>query len=285
VTSTGAFAAALLAGLTAAPSWVAGVLFALCYAAGGWEPGLAGLQALRQRVLDVDVLMVVAALAAAAIGQVFDGALLIVIFATSGALEAAMTQRTAASVRALLDVAPERAVLLDPDGTERDVPAGQLAVGDVVLVRPGERVPADGRVRSGESELDQAALTGESLPVRRGPGEQVLAGTLNGTGALTVLVERAAVDSVLARVATQVEQASEAKANRQLFIERVEQRYSLVVVAVTLALIAVPLALGAAFTATLLRAMTFMIVASPCAVVLATMPPLLSVKGLSGSRQ
>jgi len=282
LTSTAAFAAALLAGLTAAPSWVAGVLFALCYAAGGWEPGLAGLQALRQRVLDVDVLMVVAALAAAAIGQVFDGALLIVIFATSGALEAAMTQRTAASVRALLDVAPERAVLLDPDGTERDVPAAQLAVGDVVLVRPGERVPADGRVRSGESELDQAALTGESLPVRRGPGEQVLAGTLNGTGALTVLVERAAADSVLARVATQVEQASQAKANRQLFIERVEQRYSLVVVAVTLALIAVPLVLGAAVTATLLRAMTFMIVASPCAVVLATMPPLLSVIANAG---
>jgi len=282
VTSTAAFAAALLAGLAAAPSWVAGVLFALCYAAGGWEPGLAGLRALRQRVLDVDVLMVVAALAAAAIGQVFDGALLIVIFATSGALEAAMTQRTAASVRALLDVAPDRAVLLGPDDTERDVPAAQLAVGDVVLVRPGERVPADGRVRSGESELDQAALTGESLPVRRGPGEQVLAGTLNGTGALTVLVERAAVDSVLARVASQVEQASEAKANRQLFIERVEQRYSLVVVAVTLALIAVPLALGAAFTATLLRAMTFMIVASPCAVVLATMPPLLSVIANAG---
>jgi len=118
--------------------------------------------------------------------------------------------------------------------------------------------------------------------VRRGPGQQVLAGTLNGTGALTVLVERAAADSVLARVATQVEQASQAKANRQLFIERVEQRYSLVVVAVTLALIAVPLALGAAFTATLLRAMTFMIVASPCAVVLATMPPLLSVIANAG---
>jgi len=280
--STAAFTAALLVGLTAVPGWLVGVLFALCYAAGGWEPGLAGLQALRQRVLDVDVLMVVAALAAAAIGQVFDGALLIVIFATSGALEAAMTSRTAASVRALLDVAPERAVLLDPDGTERDVPAAQLAVDDAVLVRPGERVPADGRVRSGESELDQAALTGEPLPVRRGPGEQVLAGTLNGTGALTVQVERAAADSVLARVATQVEEASEAKANRQLFIERVEQRYSLIVVAVTLALIALPLALGAGFTATLLRAMTFMIVASPCAVVLATMPPLLAVIANAG---
>jgi len=280
--STAAFTAALLVGLTAVPGWLVGVLFALCYAAGGWEPGLAGLQALRQRVLDVDVLMVVAALAAAAIRQVFDGALLIVIFATSGALEAAMTSRTAASVRALLDVAPERAVLLDPDGTERDVPAAQLAVDDAVLVRPGERVPADGRVRSGESELDQAALTGEPLPVRRGPGEQVLAGTLNGTGALTVQVERAAADSVLARVATQVEEASEAKANRQLFIERVEQRYSLIVVAVTLALIALPLALGAGFTATLLRAMTFMIVASPCAVVLATMPPLLAVIANAG---
>ncbi len=280
--STVAFVVALLGRPAGAPSWLVGVMFALCYAAGGWEPGLAGLRALRRRVLDVDVLMVVAAVAAAAIGQVFDGALLIVIFATSGALEAAMTSRTAESVRALLNVAPERAVRLDAHGTEHQVPAAVLAVGDLVLVRPGERVPADGRVRAGESELDQAALTGESLPVRRGVDEQVLAGTLNGTGALTVRVERAAADSVLARVASQVEQASQAKAERQLFIERVEQRYSLLVVAATVALIAVPLALGAGFTATLLRAMTFMIVASPCAVVLATMPPLLSVIANAG---
>ena len=281
--STAAFAVALLARLGGGPRWAVAGLYAVCYAAGGWEPALAGLQALRRRTLDVDVLMVVAALAAAAIGQVFDGALLIVIFATSGALEAVMTQRTAASVRALLDFAPQSAVRLGPAGDEQQIPAAELVAGDLVLVRPGERVPGDGRVQGGESELDQAALTGEPLPVRRGPGEHVLAGTLNGTGVLTVRVERAAADTVLARVASQVQEASEVKAATQLFIDRVEQRYSVLVVAVTLTLIAVPLGgFGAHFTPTLLRAMTFMIVASPCAVVLATMPPLLSVIANAG---
>ncbi len=280
--STAAFVLALLCNLAGAPRPAVDLLYGVCYVAGGWEPGLAGLQALRRRTLDVDVLMVVAALAAAAIGQVFDGALLIVIFATSGALEAVMTQRTAASVRALLDFAPQSATRLAADGSEQQVAAAELVAGDLVLIRPGERVPADGRVASGESELDQAALTGEPLPVRRGPGEHVLAGTLNGTGVLTVRAERAAADTVLARVATQVEEASEVKAATQLFIDRVEQRYSVLVVAVTLALIAVPLGFGARFTPTLLRAMTFMIVASPCAVVLATMPPLLSVIANAG---
>ena len=280
--STAAFAVALLARLGGGPRWAVAGLYAVCYAAGGWQPALAGLQALRRRTLDVDVLMVVAALAAATIGQVFDGALLIVIFATSGALEAVMTQRTAASVRALLDFAPQSAVRLGPAGDEQQVAAAELVAGDLVLVRPGERVPGDGRVQGGESELDQAALTGEPLPVRRGPGEHVLAGTFNGTGVLTVRVERAAADTVLARVASQVEEASEVKAATQLFIDRIEQRYSVLVVALTLTLTAVPLGFGAHFTPTLLRAMTFMIVASPCAVVLATMPPLLSVIANAG---
>jgi len=280
--STAAFALAVSAGLLGLPGWLVGLLYAGCYATGGWEPALAGLQALRRRVLDVDVLMVLAALAAAAIGQVFDGALLIVIFATSGALEAVMTHRTAASVRALLDVAPERAARLGPDGSERELPAAQLRVADLVLVRPGERLPADGRVVHGESEVDQAALTGEPLAVRREPGDGVLAGTLNGTGVLTVRVERAPAESLLARVAAQVEQASQAKAATQVFVERVEQRYSIAVVVGTIALVVVPLLLGSDFRTSLLRAMTFMIVASPCALVLATMPPLLSAIANAG---
>ncbi len=288
--SVAAFAAALLSGALGASGWASGVLYAVCYATGGWQPAVAGLRALRARTLDVDVLMIVAALAAAAIGQVFDGALLIVIFATSGALEAAMMHRTAASVHALLQVTPERAVRLRADtgnaraagSDEQEVAAAQLVVGDLVLVRPGERVPADGRVIGGDSEVDQAALTGEPLPVPRGVGDSVLAGTLNGTGVLRVRVQRPAAQSMLARVAAQVHEASQAKATRQLFIERVEQRYSLLVVVVTVALIGVPLLLGAQFTPTLLRAMTFMIVASPCALVLATMPPLLSVIANAG---
>ncbi|MCP2338973.1 heavy metal translocating P-type ATPase [Actinomadura rupiterrae] len=276
------FLAGLPVYLLDGPSWAWGALFAATYATGGWEPGWEGLKALKDRTLDVDLLMVVAALGAAAIGQVLDGALLIVIFATSGALEAVATARTADSVRGLLDLAPATATRLADDGTEDAVRADRLSVGDVVLVRPGERVGADGRVLDGASEVDQATITGEPLPVAKRPGDEVFAGTLNGTGALRVKVERDPADSVIARIVAMVEQASETKAPTQLFIEKVEQRYSVGMVAATLAVFAVPLAFGADLTASLLRAMTFMIVASPCAVVLATMPPLLSAIANAG---
>lgn len=270
---------AQLAGLPA-PLWWA--LYLACYAAGGWEPAWAGLQALREKTLDVDVLMIVAAIAAAAIGQVLDGALLIVIFATSGALEAFVTRRTADSVGALLELAPDRATRLDDSGATSDVAVTDLAVGDRILVRPGERIAADGIVVEGASDVDQATITGEPLPVTKQAGANVYAGSVNGTGSLTVEVTAPAHDSVVARIVALVEEASETKAKTQLFIEKVEERYSLLVVVATLVILAVPLLTGAAFQPSLLRAMTFMIVASPCAVVLATMPPLLAAIANAG---
>ncbi|MFE9472616.1 heavy metal translocating P-type ATPase [Streptomyces griseofuscus] len=276
------FLVALPPYLAGAPAWAWGPLFAAVYASGGWEPGWAGLRALREKTLDVDLLMVVAALGAASIGQVLDGALLIVIFAVSGALEAIATARTADSVRGLLDLAPATAARLADDGTEETVPTGRLSVGEVILVRPGERIGADGRVLAGSGEVDQATITGEPLPVTKGPGDEVFAGTLNGTGALRVKVERDPSDSVIARIVAMVEEASGTKAPTQLFIEKVEQRYSIAMVAATVALFVLPLLFGAALRPTLLRAMTFMIVASPCAVVLATMPPLLSAIANAG---
>ncbi|MFF4829177.1 heavy metal translocating P-type ATPase [Streptomyces sp. NPDC001312] len=280
--STILFLIALPLQLTGAPAWAWGPLYALSYAFGGWEPGWAGLQALKDKTLDVDLLMIVAALGAAAIGQVMDGALLIVIFATSGALEALATARTADSVRGLLDLAPAKATRLDPDGREVIVTVEELAVGDTILVRPGERVGADGRVLDGASDVDQATITGEPLPVTKEVGDEVFAGTLNGTGALRVRVERDASDTVIARIVRLVEEASETKAPTQLFIEKVEQRYSLGMVAATLAVFLIPLTVGTGLAHSLLRAMTFMIVASPCAVVLATMPPLLSAIANAG---
>jgi heavy metal translocating P-type ATPase len=276
-----AFLAALPFDLGGAPAWTYGPLYALAYAAGGWEPALEGLRALREKTLDVDLLMIVAALGAAAIGQVLDGGLLIVIFATSGALEALATARTADSVRGLLDLAPTTATRVTGD-REESVPTADLAVGDVLLVRPGERIGADGTVLDGEGEVDQATITGESLPVLKRTGDDVFAGTLNGTGALRVRVERDPADSVIARIVTLVEEASRTKAPTQLFIEKIEQRYAVGVVVATLAVFGIPLAFGADLTDALLRAMTFMIVASPCAVVLATMPPLLSAIANAG---
>ncbi|MEU9473978.1 heavy metal translocating P-type ATPase [Streptomyces avermitilis] len=276
------FLAALPLKLLDAPAWTWAPLFAATYITGGWEPGWEGLKALKDKTLDVDLLMVVAALGAAAIGQVLDGALLIVIFATSGALEAVATARTADSVRGLLDLAPSIATRLLPDGREETVAAEDLRIGDTVLVRPGERVGADGQVLDGASDVDQATITGEPLPVSKQPGDEVFAGTVNGTGALRVRVERDPADSVIARIVKLVEEASETKAPTQLFIEKIEQRYSIGMVIATLAVFAVPLAFGSALQPALLRAMTFMIVASPCAVVLSTMPPLLSAIANAG---
>ncbi len=276
------FLVALVMRPLGAPVAVTNIVFLVCYAAGGWEPAVAGLRALRDKSLDVDLLMIVAAIGAASIGQFVDGGLLIVIFATSGALEAFATKRTQDSVRALLTLAPERAALLGDDGTERAVDTAVLVAGDVVVVRPGERIGADGRVRSGSSDVDQATITGEPLPVFRTVGDGVFGGTLVRDGALQVEVARPAADSVVARIVALVEQASATKARTQLLIERVEQRYSATVVISTIAVFVVPFAIGASATSALLRAMTFMIVASPCAVVLATMPPLLSAIANAG---
>ncbi|MFD3651625.1 heavy metal translocating P-type ATPase [Streptomyces cyaneofuscatus] len=276
------FLVALPLDLLGAPVWLWTPLYAAVYITGGWEPGWEGLKALKDKTLDVDLLMVVAALGAAAIGQVLDGALLIVIFATSGALEAVATARTADSVRGLLDLAPTTATRLLPGSGEESVPTDALTVGDLILVRPGERVGADGQIIDGTSDVDQATITGEPLPVAKQAGDEVFAGTVNGTGALRVRVERDPSESVIARIVKMVEEASETKAPTQLFIEKIEQRYSIGMVLATLAIFAIPLALGDELQAALLRAMTFMIVASPCAVVLSTMPPLLSAIANAG---
>ncbi len=276
------FLAGLVVQVLGGPSWAWWALYLACYATGGWEPGLAGLKALREKTLDVDLLMVAAAIGAAAIGQVMDGGLLIVIFATSGAVEALATARTEDAVRGLLELAPETATRLTPDGDERSVRAADLDVGDVILVRPGERIAADGAVVAGASEVDQATITGEPLPVDKTTGDEVFAGTLNGTGSLRVRVDRRAGDSVVARIAALVEEAGRTKAKTQLFVEKIEQRYSVGMVAATIAVFVIPLLFGEPVQESLLRAMTFMIVASPCAVVLATMPPLLAAIANAG---
>ncbi|ORB49778.1 cadmium-translocating P-type ATPase [Mycolicibacterium rhodesiae] len=280
--ATGLFVLGALTSLAGGPSWLSWLLYLVCYAAGGWEPALAGLKALRHKTLDVDLLMIAAAIGAAAIGQVFDGALLIVIFATSGALEAVATQRTEDSVRGLLDVAPETATRVTSSGAEEIVDAAILDVGDLLMIRPGERIGGDGIVVDGASEVDQAHITGEPLPADKARGDEVFAGTVNGTGSLRVRVSRPAAETVIARMVAMVAEASASKARTQLFIEKVEQRYSVGMVVATVALLVVPLLLGADLRSALLRAMTFMIVASPCALVLSTMPPLLAVIANAG---
>uniref|UniRef100_UPI003D8F9B71 heavy metal translocating P-type ATPase n=1 Tax=Gordonia sp. B7-2 TaxID=3420932 RepID=UPI003D8F9B71 len=278
------FVCGLVMQVAGGPNWLMWALYLACYATGGWQSARDGLTALRHRIIDVDLLMIVAAIGAAAIGQIFDGALLIVIFATSGALEDVATRRTEDSVRNLLDLAPDQATRIDADGTETTVDAARLTVGEVIVIRPGERIAADATVLDGASDVDQSSITGEPLPVAKAIGDTVYAGTLNGTGALRAQVGTDPEATVVARIVAMVGEASATKATTQLFIEKVERVYSIAVVAATVALFAIPLATGAELQPTLLRAMTFMIVASPCAVVLATMPPLLSAIATAGRR-
>ena len=194
------FLTGLVAQLNGAPQTVWWTLYLACYLAGGWGSAWAGAQALRNKALDVDLLMIVAAVGAVAIGQIFDGALLIVIFATSGALDDVATKHTAESVKGLLNLAPDHAALIGGDGRERVVAADELVVGDRVVVRPGERVPADGAVVSWDSEVDQCSITGESMPVTKAGGDEVFAGTVNGSGVLQLVVTRDPSQSVVARI-------------------------------------------------------------------------------------
>ncbi|WP_324715787.1 heavy metal translocating P-type ATPase [Carboxydochorda subterranea] len=269
------------------PGWAALVVYALAYLVGGYESARTGWHALRRGRIDIDFLMVAAALGAAAIGQALDGAILIFIFALSNALEEYATGRTRKAIEALVRLRPTRArrvTSLDDAAETELITADQLRPGEFVLVLPGEQVPADGVVVRGISAVDTSAITGESIPQQRQPGDQLFAGSVNREGALWLRVERPAQESTLARIIQLVEQAQQRKAPTQLFIERFEQVYSALVVAGTVALIAAGLTvLGWGVSQTIYRAMTVMVVASPCAVVLSTMPVMLSAIA-SGAR-
>ena len=274
-------AAFVLAGWLAArsgvPGWASASLFLVAYVVGGYRQAIEGCSTLFQkRELDVDLLMVVAAIGAAAIGYWADGALLIFIFALSGTLEGYASKRTKRDIEALVGLRPEEAVVLR-DGREVVVPARSLDIGDVILVRPGARIAADGEVVHGTSSVDQATITGESMPVDKALGDGVFAGTINGHGALHVRVTHAASETVLARIILLVEQAEERRPPAQLFIERFERHYAKVVVAGALLLMGIPpVLLGWTFRAALYRSMIFLVVASPCALAAAMMPALLS---------
>lgn len=252
-------------------------IFLVGYVLGGYRQAIEGTTTLfRERELDVDLLMVVAAIGAAILGYWFDGALLIFIFALSGTLEGYASARSKRDIVALMALHPEDALVVR-EGREERVPAGTLGVGETILVKPGERIAADGRIVEGTSAVNQAAITGESMASDKGPGDEVFAGTINGHGALRVSVVRPAGDTVLARMIQLVKEAQERRPPAQLFIERFERTYAKVVVVGAVAVVSLPSALGWwTFRDALYRAMIFLVVASPCALAAAMMPTLLS---------
>jgi Cd2+/Zn2+-exporting ATPase len=262
---------------TALPRWLPWLLYAVSYASGGYFSVREAWDTLKARRFDVNFLMLVAAAGAALVGQPREGAVLMFLFALSGTLETYAMGRTHASVRALLDLSPKVAERRRGPALER-VPVEALQVGDVVLVRPGALVPADGVVVAGASAVNQSAITGESMPAEKYPGSSVFSGTLNAQGALDVRVSAVVADSTLARIVQVVREAREQKARSQDFTDRViGQYYAYAVVALTLLAIAIPLAfLGWDLNTTLYRAMTLMVVASPCALVISIPAALLS---------
>jgi Cd2+/Zn2+-exporting ATPase len=252
------------------PNWLAQLAFVGAYAAGGAFSVVRAVKSLAERRLDIDLLMLLSAAGAAMIGEVAEGAALLFLFSLSNALESRALRRTTREIESLMKLRPDEAMLLGPGGQEQRVPADRVEPGQVIRVRPGERIPVDGRVLSGHTAADQAAITGESAPVTKDPGDPVFSGTINAGGTVEITVERRASESTLARIIKLVEEAREAKAPTQRFIDRFEQGYAATVIFAALVAILVPLAFGQPFRPAFYRAMTLLVVASPCAVVIST---------------
>ena len=276
---TGVALVGLVGGLLAqwqgavAVSWA---LYAVAYGFGGWVGARAGLASLRERTVDIDLLMILAALGALAIGAPFEGAMLLFLFSLSNTLQHVAIGRSRRAIEALLELRPD-AAHVERDGVWTDVPVEQVRVGDVFRVLPGSRLPLDGVVVAGRSSVDQAAVTGESVPVAKDVGDAVFGGTTAGDGTLDVRVTKPAGESTIARMIAMVEDAQSQKAGTQRLIDRFEQPYSLAVIGMTLAAIAVPvMGWDAAFGPAFYRAMTLMVAMSPCAVVIATPSAMLS---------
>lgn len=293
--------AAILCGLLVFLGWLtlnlgwlgfALLILPAAYVIGGYESTRSGLKTLfQEKELDVDLLMIVAALGAAGLGLwrreyylIVDGAVLILIFAISGALEGYAMQRTERGIRSLMSLTSDTArVILNAQ--EQLVPISQLQIGAQVFVKPGELVPTDGLIVEGYSSLNEASITGESMPVEKTVGAEVFAGTLNGNGALRLEVHKPPESSLIQRVILLVEQAKTETPPSQQFIERFERGYARIIVLTGLLLAVLPpFFWGWSWETAIYRALIFLVVASPCALMAAIMPTLLS--GIAnGSRQ
>jgi Zn2+/Cd2+-exporting ATPase len=244
-------------------------LYIAAYFFGGWEISHHAWHALRERHFNTDLLMVTAAIGAAFLGAWAEGALLLFLFSLGHALEERALDRARSAVRALADLTPKTA-LVRRDSVELELPVEQVELNDVVIVRPGVRLPVDGQVLQGGSAVDQSPVTGESMPVEKVAGSQVFAGTINGEGALEVRTTRLARDSTLTRVMNMVEEAQTQKSPTQQITEKFSRIFVPGVLILDLLLIVVPPLFGMPFRDSFMRAMTLLVAASPCALALGT---------------
>ncbi|MBS7789351.1 cadmium-translocating P-type ATPase [Roseococcus sp. SDR] len=233
----------------------------------------------------IETLMVTAALGATIIGAAEEAAIVVLLFALGELLENVAAGRARAGIRALASLIPRVALRLRGDGSTEEVAPERLAVDDLVLVRPGDRVPCDGLIVEGNSSLDESPVTGESIPVARGPGDAVVAGSINTDGALRLRVTRAAADNTIARIIRMVEDATASRAPTQRFIERFSRWWTPGAMVVSLAVILLtPFLFGWDWSTSLYRGLAVLLIACPCALVISV--PAAMASGLSaGARR
>ncbi len=272
-----------------APPWSRTTLFAVAIVVGGMPVARHAFQEVwLSRSLGINTLMVIAVIGAAFIGEWAEAAIVVVLFSLGEALEGYATEQARGALDGLLDLAPPVALKLLPAGDTQEMAVEQLAIGDRVLVRPGDRVSVDGVVRAGESAVDQASITGESVPVEKKLGDEVFAGTINTTGALEVEVTRLAADNTLSRMVTLVREAQSRQAPVQRFIDRFARVYTPAVAgAAALVAFIPPLIFGQPFWGShgwLMRALQMLVIACPCALVISTPVSLVSAMTNAASR-
>lgn len=277
---------ALFSGILIVSGWILAKLdqqaasvffYILAYVIGGYFKAKEGItDTIHNKTLNVELLMVLAALGSAIIGYWEEGAILIFIFALSGALETYTMSKSRKEISALMSLQPEEAWLIK-DGKEVKVAVEKLQVGDHIFVKPGERIPADGCVIKGRTSVDQAAITGESIPVGKGLNDDVFAGTVNISGSITVEITKPSSETLFQKIITLVQNAESQKSPSQQFIDRFEGTYVKLVLAIVSLMLFLPhYIFGWSWNETFYRAMVLLVVASPCAVVASIMPATLS---------
>lgn len=252
-------------------------LYIISYLTGGYMGTVELIDDLKRRQIHIDFLMIAAAIGAAVIDQWLEGAVLLFLFSLSETLEGYALGKSRNAIHALMALRPETALVRTEEGEETQVPVADLVPGQMVIVKPGEYIPIDGAIREGESQIDESAITGESIPVTRTPGDTVFAATLNQDGVLQIEVTKRAQETTLSRIIELVEKAQDRRAETQQFLDRFEPVYTqLVLLAVTLVILVPWLLLDHAFEPTFYRAMTLLVVASPCALIISTPAAIIS---------